>query len=433
MNILWITNIPLPDASSLMGEKPIPFGGWLVNAASELIKEQNIVLNVAFPKNDIDKVEVIKGENINYYPFPSVNYSDKASMKENANLINIIDESKPDIVHIFGTEFPHTLAMVNVCNLKGITTIISVQGLVSVIAKHYITGLPIQLLNRFTFRDFLKQDNIKQQQRKFEKRGKYEIEALQKVSHIIGRTTWDRACTSFINEDAHYHHCNETLRDVFYRHRWDINQCEKYSIFLSQGSYPIKGLHFVIESLPLLLKRYPNVKLYVGGIDITKYSTLKEKLKISSYGKYIKDLINIHNLQNHIIFTGILNEKQMCELYLKSHVFVCPSSIENSPNSLGEAMMLGVPSVASDVGGIADLLKHKEEGFLYQSDAPYMLAHYICEIFGDDQLALEFSENARKKALKRHDRKLNNERLKEIYHTLMEQQSALPCKVMSIQ
>ena len=118
-------------------------------------------------------------------------------------------------------------------------------------------------------------------------------------------------------------------------------------------------------------------------------------------------------------FTGILYEKQMCERHLKSHVFVCPSSIENSPNSLGEAMILGVPCVASDVGGVADMLKHQEEGFVYQADAPYMLAHFVCEVFADDEIALQISVNARKHAMRTHDPEKNLKALLSIYEQII--------------
>ncbi|KWX87739.1 glycosyl transferase family 1, partial [Paenibacillus riograndensis] len=254
--------------------------------------------------------------------------------------------------------------------------------------------------NTFTIRDLLKQDNLNQQQIKFFKRGELEIEALKKISHVIGRTTWDKACVMEINPEVKYHSCNETLRSSFYSSEWDLSICEKNSIFMSQGSYPIKGLHFMIKAMPLILEKNPDAKLYIGGVDITRAHTIKDKIKITTYGKYLRKIIHDNHLQDKVIFTGLLNEKEMRDRYLKSHVFVCPSSIENSPNSLGEAMILGVPCVASYVGGVSDLLIDKQEGFLYQADAPYMLAHYVCEIFADNDLALKFSSNAREHALR---------------------------------
>jgi glycosyltransferase involved in cell wall biosynthesis len=415
MEILWLVNLALPEASQLMNENTSPFGGWLVNAAAALSMQDGMELSVAFPQNDLDEVLVLNGERITYYAFPPVNERNVNLHTQNPYLHKILEIARPGIVHIFGTEYAHTLAMVNACNEKNIPAIISIQGLVAIYANHYMACLPNNIQNRFTLRDMIKQDNLRQQQRKFVSRGRREVEALQKVKHIIGRTTWDKACTSQINPDAAYHFCNETLREEFYKHTWDINQCERHSIFVSQGSYPIKGLHFMLEAMPLILKLFPDAKLYVGGSNIIQSNTLRDRLKQSSYGKYIEELIKKHGLISCVEFTGILDEKQMCERHLKSHVFVCPSSIENSPNSLGEAMILGVPCVASDVGGVADMLKHQEEGFVYQADAPYMLAHYVCKLFADDEIALQFSVNARKHAMRTHDPDINHNTLIQVY------------------
>lgn len=419
MKILWLTNIPLPESSLLLNEKPMPYGGWLVNASKQLSENDFCELAIAFPKDNIDNYKLLYGETIKYYLFPRIKNRDKSSIGNNVHLTRIIDEVKPDIVHIFGTEYEHTLEMINICKERSIEAVISVQGLVSVIAKHYTSSLPVNVQRRFTFRDFVKQDSINQQQKKFSKRGNEEIESIKRAQHIIGRTTWDKACISEINPNAQYHFCNETLREEFYKYRWSIEKCEKHSIFVSQGSYPIKGLHFVLEAMRLVLRRFPDAKLYIAGDNIVKSDTLKDKLKKSSYGKYIEKLIQQYDLKNTVFFTGSLNEIKMCQQYLKSHVFVCPSSIENSPNSLGEAMILGIPSVASYVGGIPDMLKDKQEGFLYQHDAPYMLAHYVCEIFDNAELAGNFSNNARQHASETHDRDGNIMRLIDIYSEII--------------
>jgi glycosyltransferase involved in cell wall biosynthesis len=419
MNILWLINIPLPEASRLINESPTPFGGWLLNASARLADEETMKLSIAFPKAGANNVLALKGNRITYYGFPPPGENKPSLNKTKDFLAKILDQAKPDIVHIIGTEYAHTLAMVNACNEWNITAVISIQGIVSIIAQHYLTGLPGNIQNRFTLRDFIKQDNLKQQRKKFIRRGRLEIEALQKVKHIIGRTTWDKACTSQINPGAKYHFCNETLREEFYQHTWDINKCERHSIFVSQGSYPIKGVHFMLEAMPLILKRFTDAKLYIGGNNILQSDTLKDRLKRSSYGKYIEELIKKYSLESCVKFTGVLDEKQMCERYLKSHVFVCPSSIENSPNSLGEAMILGVPCVASDVGGVTDMLKHTEEGFIYQHDAYYMLAHYVSEVFGNDKIALRFSAKAKEHAMRIHDRDENTRRLIDIYKDIL--------------
>lgn len=419
VKILWLTNIPLPEASLLMNEKPLPFGGWLVNASSDLSENDEIDLHITFPVKGISGFKQMEGEKINYYAFSPIDTS-QASASDQVDLDKIIKKVNPDLVHIFGTEYAHSLAMVNLCNDIGIKTIVSIQGLTSIYSRHYMANLPIKVQKRFTIRDLIKRENLIVQKKNFEKRGELEVETIKRTKHVIGRTTWDKACTSQINPRATYHFCNETLREEFYKHMWGIDQCERFSIFTSQASYPIKGIHFVLEAMPLILKRFPQTKLYIAGQDITKADTIKQKIKLSSYAKYIRDLIKEYKLEDSVIFTGLLDEKQMCERYLKSNVFVCPSSIENSPNSLGEAMILGVPSVASYVGGIPDMLNDKKDGFLYQHDAPDMLAHYVCEIFENNDLALKFSNNAREHALKTHDRDENTKMLIEIYGDVIE-------------
>ena len=131
-------------------------------------------------------------------------------------------------------------------------------------------------------------------------------------------------------------------------------------------------------------------------------------------------LIEKNDVKENVIFTGLLNEKQMIERNLKSHVFVCPSSIENSPNSVGEAMLLGVPVVSSYVGGIPDMLEHDKEGYLYQSDSHNMLAYYVSKIFTDTNKTLEMSKNAQIKASKTHNPETNTNRLMTIYKEILD-------------
>ncbi|MGN1147253.1 MAG: glycosyltransferase family 4 protein, partial [Lachnospiraceae bacterium] len=317
----------------------------------------------------------------------------------------------------FGTEYPHTLAMTKVCGNKE-KLLIGIQGLCFKYADYYMADLPKRIQKRFLLRDFLKQDNLVIQQKKYVLRGKFEIEALQNTGHVTGRTDWDRQAAAEVNPKARYHFMNETLRSNFYGPRWSIDTCERHSIFLSQGNYPIKGLHYVLEAMPEILKNFPDTKVYVAGDVITRYGTLMEKIKIGSYGKYCLELMKKYNLAEKVVFLGRLNSEEMCERYLKSHLFLSPSAIENSPNSVGEAMLLGMPVVSSAVGGVANMLTDKEEGLLYPYQDVNKLADAVCTVFADEEQAKAYGERAREHALRTHDPGTNYRRLLEIYREL---------------
>jgi glycosyltransferase involved in cell wall biosynthesis len=231
----------------------------------------------------------------------------------------------------------------------------------------------------------------------------------------MGRTAWDYACVKRINPDIQYHTCNETLRDIFYTESWNFEQCEKHSIFVSQCDYSIKGFHLMIEAMADIVKRYPDAQLYTTGKDHLS-KNWKQKLKQKYYHKYIADLISQYGLEKNVHFIGGLSAEKMCERICRSHVCVCSSSVENSSNFVGESMLVGTPVVASCVGGIQTLLKDGEEGYIYQFDAPYMLAHYVMQIFENEAIAKKFSENSRIRAAKTHDQEVNFLTMMEIYN-----------------
>ena len=99
--------------------------------------------------------------------------------------------------------------------------------------------------------------------------------------------------------------------------------------------------------------------------------------------------------------------------YLSANVFVCPSTIENSPNSLGEAQILGVPCVSSYAGGAMDMMENNTDN-LYRFEEIEMLAYKICQIFGREERQVDM----RDLALKRHDPFVNAAKLVDIYQSI---------------
>lgn len=415
--VLWLTNMPLPEASLLLDSESFPYGGWMVNLSKYLSKIEEFELHLSFPYSYSTKVKSDSSK-IYYHSFTNVKkHNDKVVF--DYEFSEIIKRIKPDMVHIFGTEYYHSYLAVNLCNNNGIRTLIQLQGLTSIYAKHYFAGLLEKYKYRTSIRDLIKADNLFQQKKKFEESGRYEILTIENSKNFVGYTSWDETCIFQLNPNANYFRFNDILREEFYKHQWNFERCKKYSIFVSQGQYPIKGLHFVIEALNLILKEFPCTKLYVGGLDITKSNSKFGWFFRSTYANLLIRRIKKLSLQKHVIFTGQLNEVDMCKRFISSHVCVSPSSIENTSFSLLEAKYLGVPCVASYVGGVVDLIDHGKDGFYYQHDAPYMLASFVMKIFRSNELANQLSENSRMKAIEKHNPDRNSSGLIEIYNGII--------------
>lgn len=424
MKILWLCNIPIFQIANSFAIPSPSVGGWLSGAYNKLIACEDIELIYLFPGAEYKKRQIngkVKG--ISY-----IEKSPKSYDKALENIFReILNNENPDIIHIWGTEYPRSYSMIKASKSVGLLprTTVSIQGLVSIYSLHYYAYLPPKVIYGISLRDLLKLDNVFLGKRNFRIRGKYEVEVLKSINHVVGRTEWDYACAKMFNNNIEYYFCNETLRDSFYNDEWSIDKCDRHTIFVSQASYPIKGFHIMIEALKILCDEYRDIKVYVTGSDLNNTS-FGTQLKRTYYGNWLSKQIHKSKLGNNIYFLGNLNEADMKNEFLKANVFVCCSSIENSPNSVGEAMILGTPVVCADVGGVKSMLHHEVEGLLYQADAPYMLAHNIKRIFDDDILAKKLSQSARKRALITHDPDINSRRLIEIYHSIRDKEVS-PC------
>ena len=409
---LWISNIIIPEFACCYGVKRNPVGGWISGMLKAAIN-CGIEVAMVFPIRDESKM--IKGQHKGCY-FYSIRdeYSDKSvlSDKRQKQLEEIIMDYRPDIVHIWGTEFAWSLETVRVCEqLSFKNVIISIQGLVSVCADYYCLGIPDKYL-KLKLRD---ETSIEEGKSDFINRGKNEIECIQKAEYFFGRTKWDYSCIKAINPKAKYIRCRCILRDPFYDNegQWSYGKCNKKSIFISQGGYPIKGLHFFLKAFAIVKSRFPDAHVVVSG---TKIKDFQEN---SQYVRYLMEIISENNLSDSIEFVGILDENEMIKEYLKANVFVSASLIENESNSVLEAMMLGVPVVSSYVGGIPTYLRDEKDGLFFPSMHVEMLANAIIELFESKELCERLSKGATHTAHRYCDKKAVTKELLEGYNSIV--------------
>lgn len=462
MKVLWLCNFMLPLVAERLGLEATNKEGWISGLASVVLERQqdnDIQLSVAFP---VEKERDGYFETLTVAPIASGGTLSGEAMSGNLDcygfyedtshpeiydegleerLRRIVECAKPDVIHCFGTEYPHTLAMCRVFPRKE-RILIGIQGLCSVCANAYMANLPEKVMKSATLRDYLRKDTLQMQKEKFVKRGAMERQAVALAGNITGRTPWDKYYTTKWNPHAVYYPMNETLRSVFYEGIWREEDVIPHSIFLSQGDYPLKGLHYMLLALPGIRKVYPDVQVFVAGNSLVKQDTWKEKLKLSAYGKYLQTLIEQFQLQECVSFLGKLTAEEMKDRYLQSHLFVCCSSLENSPNSLGEAMLLGMPCVSADVGGVPGIFRDGEDGILYggyrtrENSFDNMcdlngakeetlenivnnLTNAILEMWKNQEKMRAYCKNARNHAENTHNREENYKNLTEIYASIV--------------
>jgi glycosyltransferase involved in cell wall biosynthesis len=327
-------------------------------------------------------------------------------------IAGILESFEPDVVHIHGTEYPHSLDIFLKSNQDRV--VVSIQGLVSVYAQHYFGGISSALVPP-SIRDMVRMDDLRIQKLRMANRGRDEVSLLGMVKHVIGRTKWDRSHAYAVNPNVTYHHCDETMRPTFYQREWNYGKCEKHRIFLSQAHYPIKGLHQVVRMLKLVQRLYPDVHVYVAGYNFLNSPWWKQ----NGYARYLSALMKDCQVADKFTFLGSLNETQMADQFELAHVFISPSAIENSPNSVCEAQIIGTPVVASFVGGVSDLVTHELSGMLYPFEEWEMMAYYVSQLFDSSDLCRRLSAESKKVAIRRNDPTTNALTLRSIYESIV--------------
>ncbi len=224
-----------------------------------------------------------------------------------------------------------------------------------------------------------------------------------------------------VNPSANYFTGEELLRNVFYSQIWDIDTCNKYQIFVSSAAYPIKGFHTILKAVSLLKNKYPKIKV-VSPLASLNMSTPKlwDILFAEDYRRYIKSIIFEYGLSSNIQLLDRISADDMASCYRDARVFVLPSFVENSPNSLGEAMMIRTPTIVTPVGGVMSIVSNHVNTLMFPAGDYASLAYQIDKIFSDDELAQKLSASAKEIACKRHNIEATTNQYVDIYKDIIE-------------
>lgn len=421
MKVLWVTssNTFYNQDCKKSSNSSYNGVGWVGAQQLEFMKEVDIELAVMFPTANInDKKRIIDGviyypiiENVNilthlkrfYIPSKST-YFDRVKKQVD----QVIEDFSPDLIHVFGLE----------CNLAeiiynyDIPHIVHLQGLIVPYTESYLPpAISTHSIYRYGkwWRERIFNNGFKFYYNDIKRRCKREINLCQSLRNCTGRTHWDNALMSLYAPNTKYFHINEILRPQFYLE--DSVQIQKdiktIKITSTISNTLYKGLDLILKTAKILDELNISYEWHVIGIN-----------NRSDYFNLIQRMLKYKN-SFKVYFDGVLQASQIINRLKQTDIYVHPSYIDNSPNSLCEAQIIGVPVIATNVGGVATLIEDKKNGILVPTNEPHILAYNLITLKKDYKFRQQIAENGRKKALERHDKKSIINQLREIYSILI--------------
>lgn len=407
MRVLWIVNLMLPEFAAAVGLPHIPTGGWmpaLVDALRRLAPMVRLTIVCEGPSDLSAEVE-----GVSYRAYRQMRRPWPGAVRRRAafatKLRQLIEETQPDLVHFHGTE--NGYLSLPESTWGDMPRLVSIQGVINGCYPHYMGGLTPKALKRFrNWPRYLLTRRTLFDVADAWRRGLAvsEAQALGTIPHIAGRTDWDCAWARTLAPNAEYHRVGEVLRKEFYAACTD-GRAIPHRIFASAAfKYPLKGGHVLLQAATYLKKAWPDVRIVVADAQGKIHPrTVEERLRQTEYHRYLRQLIDDLDLWGHVELLPSLDSASMSEELRKAHVFCLPSFVENSPNSLGEAQLVGVPVVATAVGGVPSMVQPHVTGELVPSGDSATLAVAVSNLFADDRYAARLVRAARQIARERHD------------------------------
>ena len=394
MKILWIVNKLTGKLHIQETGKKSTGGLWLEAMIESAQKDSDIEIVVVNIMN-IPEMRLLDDGNIRYYTIPgepNEKYDYKSTTAHNY-WREIIKKENPDIIELWGTEMPMGLAALS--EADNIPAVVYVQGVLESIGRYYLAGMTHEEIKKAcSLRDIITRKTLCHIQQTYLDRSHIEIEIINRAKNIIVENDWAAAYYKKVCPDVQVYRCPLSISQEFEKEQWTYDKMQPHTIMCPAANYPIKGLHMLLKALAIVKNNFPDVKLYIPGTKLREASNLKSYLMQNGYDKYICSLIKDLNLSNNIEYTGRLTAAEMAQKMAHSNCFVMSSAIENHSSTLKEAMTVGVPCVASYVGGVPQYATHESNCLLYRFEDYEMLAYNITRLFESHDLCEKLSKEA---------------------------------------
>jgi glycosyltransferase involved in cell wall biosynthesis len=420
VRILWFTDWQSPEVRLHLGlaQHPGP-QAWVDGLAAALRAMPGVSLAIASP--GVRAFESFVDGGVRYFHLPLAAAETRlgrlvhawrhelAPASTLADACELVRRHRPDIVHVHGTEGGFGM-------LAGgdspAPVVISLQGILQAYRRLYFAGrTPGEVAGLVLSREFLKGRGVVHRYLLLRRQAEREAQILREARWFIGRTAWDRGMLASTNPGAQYYHCDEIMRPEFYGVEWRGSDRHSARLYTTSSALLGKGTECLLEAVAML-ERWG-----VGGLSL-RVAGVQPGSEID--GLYRRRAYRL-GVEGRVTWLGRLGAAQIVDELLAADINVYPSHVDNSPNALVEAMLVGVPSVASRTGGIPSLMKDGEEGLLVRRGDALALALAIKGLLDDRDLAARLGAAARMTARVRSDPGRIAARTLDVYRAVIDE------------
>ena len=409
MRVLWF-EVTVPSAYVSGG---VPIGGWQDSLERIVRTIPDTELIIAFVSEKYSEVKEING--VVYVPIYTQwsffekairNYWDVYVEKMLPEACSIINKYIPDLIQVFGTEWPFG----QIAAFTEIPVVIHIMG---AIVPYNNAAFPpgysfMDVLWQYWWspRKLLELWRDKRNRKNWEQ---WERRTWKCVKNYMGRTQWDCSLSRVMHPGRRYFHVDEALRPLFItgNKQWHLKGSSKIRLISTGCSTFWKGPDMMLKVACILTKLGVDFEWNVVGSMNLSLKQLVEN----------KEGVRFENC--HINLLGFKDSEELTDLLCSSTLYVHTAYIENSPNSICEAQCLGVPIISTNVGGISTLVRDGIDGILVPANDPWQMADAIVQLGTNKERMEIMSRNSFALARDRHDDERIKRQLLDAYDAII--------------
>ena len=260
LKILWFSNRIIEKVDSRNT------GTWLNTMSHGLMNTGEIALS-NITQGKVKELVRRDEDSINQWIVPLTMKLNKEGLPVSRTIdyyLKVIDDVKPDLIHVWGTE--SYAGLITARKMALTPVLLEIQGIKGAIARIYDGRLTLrEQYQCIGIKEVLMRSSIFHRNKQYRKWASFEQEMISNHKNITVLSPFMEAQVRAINPDANIFHSEIILRDIFYQGpRWQYTG--KPVIFtLSANSAPFKGLHILIRAMTHLKKVYPDIELRIAG------------------------------------------------------------------------------------------------------------------------------------------------------------------------